>query len=237
MLRKISTCFALIIAMSLALQGGVIDYDATLDQATSDYAGPGTYAVTSFVPSGGAPIFDTGLSANGQLRLTLAAPSGQVFKIGPVPAGATEFGFYADFWSDSFLTVPWTTTPGNSFGFQGATHSPSGPADFVLESDLDGRVHATATFLTSLVSFESLTMLFDIPADYSRFLSGTPISDVRLTVYAYFPTTYTGTNPGALAELAPPPASGIPEPGSGFLCGTAALLLTFLLRKVTGSCI
>lgn len=225
--------------LALALTGlpaaeagaATIDYSATFDTVVDNFfptgLGGGTHW-TYLLLSGSTPELTGTLTAGQQLRITYSAPAGQQINILPKPASAQSLFVSAVFWSDSPQSSPFVHTPGASFSFTGLAGAPPAVSAFDFIEAASGRFRTALTFDTGGFSFQSLDMLFDVPATYDRtFVNHVP-SDVFLLVIADWTTGIF--DPGPLITVTRAPAAA-PEPAAGLLTALALGAATLVRRR------
>jgi hypothetical protein len=213
---------------------GVIDYTATFDGVVDNFfPGPvGTGSHWTYLTlSGATPELTGTLESGQQLRVTYSAPAGQQINILPKPASADSLLVAVDLWSDSPQGSPFVDTPGASYAFTGPTGTAPTVSSFIFKEAAGEKFRTSLHFNTGDFSFQSLEMLFDIPAGYDRtFIDHVP-SDVVFVVIADW--DMDAFDPGPLATITRAPGS-VPEP-SMLLLSAVAMAGAVLRRRRSGA--
>jgi hypothetical protein len=230
----------LLAALSVAVlpvapaQAGVIEYTATFESVIDNFfpgvAGSGSH--WTYLMLGGSTPELTGTLASGQqLRATYSAPAGQQINILPKPASADSLLVAVELWSDSPQGSPFVDTPGTSYTFTGLTGTPPAPSSFLFKEAAGEKFRTSLHFDAGGFSFQSLEMLFDVPAGYGRTFTNHVPSDVVLVVIANW--SADAFDPGPLATITRATTS-IPEPSMLLLAG-AAMAGAALRRRRSGT--
>lgn len=211
--------------LALALTGlpavearaATIVYDATFDTVIANFfpgsLGSGSHW-TYLLPSGPSPTLTGTLAAGQQLRVTFSAPPGQQINILPKPASAHSLFISASLWSESTMSSPFVDTPGASYTFTGFSGAPPVSTAFDFTEGAGEKFRTSLDFSTGGFSFQTLEMLFDIPATYDRTFSSHVPGHLSLVVIADW--TSGIYDPGPLVTITRA-ASTVPEPATGLL--------------------
>ena len=211
----------------------VIDYTATFDSITGhffpDGLGSGTHWTILHL-EGSTPELTGTLDAGQQLRMTYSAPAGQQINILQKPASADSLVVVADLWSEPSLSSPLIDASGASYTFTGLTGTDPTVSAFDFNGGAGDAFRARLHFNSGSFSFQSLEMLFDIPAGYDRtFVDHVP-EGVRLLVIASWSWPNVASDPGPLATITPV-APDIPEPSMLLLSATVGIVSAWRRRR------
>jgi hypothetical protein len=213
------------------LEASVIDYSATFDAVTDNFfpgvAGSGSHWTYLFL-SGPTPELTGTLQSGQQLRITYSAPAGEQINILPKPASADSLLVSAELWSESPISSPFIDTPGASYGFTGFAGAAPVVSSFQFTEAAAGKFRAGIHFSTGGFSFQSIELLFDIPAGYDRtFMNHVP-SDLILVVIANWSADVF--DPGPLATITRA-ANSAPEPSTMALATLVMSALAVARRR------
>ncbi len=172
------------------------------------------------------PLLNGTLNAGQQLKVKFSAPAGQQINILSKPASANSILVSALLWSDSSLGSPSVDTPGTSYAFTGFAGAAPSQSGFGFLAGSGEKFLAYLELDSGGFSFQSLEMLFDIPAGYDRtFTNYTPSSfslgvQVDWVGYGYSEDAY---DPGPMASISRA-AQPVPEPSTAVFCCIAIVL-------------
>jgi hypothetical protein len=176
------------------------------------------YTIISFQLAGPKPTLTGTLNPGDQFRFVYSAIPGYLFNIGPKPLGGSQFGFYADFWTEGFLSFP-QAFPGTAFEFTEASAIPLSPSSLEFESDPQNRLRTYFDYLGGDLTFKSISATFTIPQGYSRTFTNFSPNTLRFEAFSSNSRTRD-----VFASLIPDPNYNVPEPASiGLVAGALAL--------------
>jgi hypothetical protein len=202
-------------------RAGIIDYTATFGSVVDNFfpgpVGTGSHW-TYLMLSGSTPELTGTLESGQQLRVTYSAPAGQQINILSKPASADSLLVAVDLWSDSPQSSPFVDTPGTSYSFTGFAGTAPTVGSFLFKEAAGEKFRTSLHFTTGDFSFQSLEMLFDIPAGYDRTFTNHLPSDVVLVAIANWSSD--AFDPGPLATITRASAS-VPEPSMLLLAAAA----------------
>jgi hypothetical protein len=208
-------------AASINLDAAVVDYSATFSTVVDNFfpgaGGTGSHW-TYLLLNGSTPELTGTLNAGQQLRITYSAPAGQQINIFSKPASADSLLVAFDIWSESPQSSPFVPTSGTSYSFTGLTGTPPIAGIFEFREAADEKFRASLHLSSGDFSFQSLQMIFDIPAGYDRTFTNHIPSDVVLVVIANWSSDAFDPGPLASITLA---TNSVPEPSTAILVAAA----------------
>ena len=189
----------------------VLEYRAEFGSTTTRSEGGLTYI--TFELAGPKPTLTGTLNAGDQFRFVYSAAPGFLFSIEPNLFAGSQFGFYADLWTEGFLSFP-QEIPGTSVEFFRLSGTVQNASYFAFESDASNRLHAAYVYSGGDFSFKSIGATFTIPQGFSRTFTNFSPNDVRLEAFS-------SQRNQPIASLIPDPDYNVPEPASIFLVASA----------------
>jgi hypothetical protein len=227
---RFSKVTILLLGAAVNLPAAIVDYGATFDTVADNFfpgvGGSGSHW-TYLLLSGSTPELTGTLNAGQQLRVTYSAPAGQQINIFTKPPSADSLLVTFELWSDSPLSSPFVSTPGNSYSFTGLAGTLPAASLFEFREAADEKFRVSLHFDAGGFAFQSMQMLFDIPPGYDRTFTNHIPSDLVLVVIANW--DFNAFDPGPLASITR--AEAVPEPSTALLVSAALGALAWLGRS------
>jgi hypothetical protein len=230
-IRFLRTLALLPILCAGVMQAEVINYNATFNSTTNFYFNfqNATFNLsqTNF-NANPIPSLSGNFNPGDQFRATLSAPTGFAFSIEPPPTGTTFHRMIVRIWSTGNPSTR-IFVPGGTFEFNGLT----GNAPTLVESfffyNFSGQFGVEALFDVEAGSFQSLSMLFDVPTGFNH--NQSPVTPyIEYGVYAGVSKSITTGDPGPRAFIIPA-ENPVPEPSLGFLAAGALAAFAWKRRN------